>query len=231
MESRDWSSDVCSSDLFPSHDTRSRAINTVVDAANYIMLDTGQPLHAFDADKVEGNIVVRYAKDGEMITTLDNKEVKLTELDVVIADDKGPLAIAGIKGGKRAEVNEATKNIIIESAHFDASSVRKTVGRVDIRNESSKRFENNISPLLAPVAMEAITRLISELHSEAKIADIVEVKAFGLEGHFGSRVMEFDTTYVSRVLGADISFHDIKDILRRVGLNIHEGADTNSYRD
>ena len=98
-----------------------RSINLIVDLANIVMLDTGQPLHAFDADKVERNIVVRKAKEGEEIVVLDGKTIKLDPAIFVIADDAGPLAIAGIKGGKRAEVTVSSKNLILEAATFNAA--------------------------------------------------------------------------------------------------------------
>ena len=103
-----------------------RSINSIVDMTNYIMMDSGQPLHAFDADLVKGNITVRMARDGEMVTTLDNKEVKLDSKTLVIADDEGVLAIAGVKGGNRAGVTLNTKNIILESANFKPAEIRKT---------------------------------------------------------------------------------------------------------
>jgi len=125
-----------------------RSISTLVDATNYAMFDTGQPLHAFDADKVVGDIVVRLALEGEVIQILSGDEVKLKSHQLVIADDQGPLAIAGVKGGKRAEVTLDTKNIVLEAANFNPVSVRKTSFEVGIRNDSSKRFENEITPEL-----------------------------------------------------------------------------------
>src|SRR3989344_2676688 len=110
-----------------------RSINPIVDGANIVMFDMGQPLHAFDADKVEGGIIVRMARKGEKIITLDNREVNLDESVLVIADDKSPLAIAGIKGGKKAEVTTSTKNLILESASFNASYIRKTAERLGIK--------------------------------------------------------------------------------------------------
>ena len=141
-----------------------RSINTIVDATNYVMLDMGQPLHAFDADKVQGGIVVRLAKAGETIELLPEKNspntsrvVNLEVNDLVIADDAGPIAIAGVKGGLRASVTNATKNIILESANFNAVSVRKTSTRLALRNDASKRFENNLSVEFAGFAIEELS--------------------------------------------------------------------------
>jgi phenylalanyl-tRNA synthetase beta chain len=123
-----------------------RSINNIVDASNIIMFDIGQPLHIFDADKVRGEIKVRAAHEGEKILLLDGKEVTLKSNDFVVSDDEGPLAIAGVKGGKRAGITAETKNIIIESANFDPTAVRRTSTELNLRNESSKRFENEITP-------------------------------------------------------------------------------------
>ena len=130
-----------------------KPINNIVDAANYVMFELGQPLHAFDFDKIESvnspeasrqvgsygagksrikKIIVRKAKEKEKITTLDNKDFELDETMLVIADEKGPLAIAGIKGGKKAEIDGKTKNIILESANFDSASIRLKIGRAHV---------------------------------------------------------------------------------------------------
>ena len=152
-----------------------RSINSIVDATNVVMLNIGQPLHAFDKAKVKGGIVVRMARDGETMTTLDNKEVALDPSIMIIADDEGPLAIAGVKGGKRAEVVRDTKALIIESANFDPVSVRRTSTKIGIRNESSKRFENNLSPEVAAEGMDNITAVIQKLCPQAKIGEIVDI--------------------------------------------------------
>lgn len=137
-----------------------KSINNVVDILNFVMFDVGQPMHAFDADKISGNIIVRKAKNGEKITTLDNQDIELDENTLIIADDNGPLAIAGIKGGKRAEVGNGTKNIILESANFEPVNIRKTSRRIGIRNDSSVRFENEISTEIAISSMEKAVSLV-----------------------------------------------------------------------
>lgn len=142
-----------------------RPINNIVDIMNFVMLETGQPLHAFDADllaKKENdiNIFVRKAKAGETITTLDGKELALSENTLVIADPEAPLAIAGIKGGTKAEISEATKNIVIEAANFAPGNIRKTSRAVGIRNDSSIRFENEITAKKAEEAMAYAVSLL-----------------------------------------------------------------------
>lgn len=138
-----------------------KSINTIVDITNIVMFELGQPMHAFDTDKIDGNVIsIRQAKKGEEITTLDKKEVKLDEDILLIADGTGPLAIAGIKGGNKAEVNNETKNIVLESANFHPTEVRKTSRRIKILTDSSKRFENEITPYLVERAMDRAVDLI-----------------------------------------------------------------------
>ncbi len=137
-----------------------RSINNIVDITNIVMFAVGQPMHAFDADKITGNIVVRRATDEQEITTLDNKQVKLNMDAVVIYDNDTPLAIAGIKGGKIPEVDGATKRIILESANFNPTYVRKTSRKIGVMTDSSKRFENEVTPAIADLAMDMATELI-----------------------------------------------------------------------
>ncbi|MDD4062692.1 MAG: phenylalanine--tRNA ligase beta subunit-related protein, partial [Candidatus Pacebacteria bacterium] len=119
-----------------------QSINSVVDIANYVMLETGQPLHIFDLDKLSNKeIIVRNAKKGESITTLDNNKFNLDNNVLIIADSKEPLAIAGIKGGKKAEIDSKTKNIVIESANFDRTNIRITSRNIKLRTDASLRFE------------------------------------------------------------------------------------------
>lgn len=139
--------------------------NSVVDATNFVLHDIGQPTHAFDADKIVGNIVIRNAFDGEKIITLSDEEKELNTQDIVIADDEGILAIAGIKGGKRAQVDQNTKNILLEVAHFDATTIRKTSRRLGLITDASKRFENNVSNNLVPKAVALLSKMILETSS------------------------------------------------------------------
>ena len=198
-----------------------RSINSIVDATNYVMLDTGQPLHAFDADKVKGAITVRKANPGEKMTTLDGKEVALRETMLVIADEEGPLAIAGIKGGKRAEVTPETGNLIIESANFDPASVRKTSASIGIRNESSKRFENNPSPELAARGMMSVTALIAGLSPGALARGVVDVYPAPAKPHR----ISVNPDFISRMLGVAVPTPAIIDILERLRIAVEEKGD------
>lgn len=152
-----------------------RSINAIVDATNYGTFDTGQPLHAFDFDKVKGDLEIRFANEGEIIETLDSKIIKLKGHHLVIADQIGPLDIAGIKGGKRAEVDLNTKNIILESANFDPVAIRRTSFEVGIRNDASKRFENEISPGLVDNGISVFINLIKRISPDCVIGKINDI--------------------------------------------------------
>lgn len=189
-----------------------RSINSVVDAANFVMFAMGQPLHAFDADKVVGPLCVRKALSGERITTLDGKDVALDESVLVIADDSGPLAIAGIKGGKRAEVTATTTRIILESANFHPSSIRKTATRLSIRTDASKRFENDYSPEFALEAIEDFSAHIQKTSPDAVFGPIVDIYTQPIV----ARTVLLQHRYVQSILGVAISEKEVEEIFARL---------------
>ncbi len=197
-----------------------RSINNIVDAANIVMFDCGQPVHAFDLDKLNGSIIVREAKDGEEMTTLDNKEVKLENSNMVIADAKNVLAVAGIKGGKIAEVDNNTKNIVIEVANFDPISVRKTAQALNIITDAKKRFENDLSPELGSYAMLELSALIYEMCPEAIFENVVDIYPKKQE----TRKLSFSSDKISKILGLSVSIEEIKDILKRYNFEFTENA-------
>lgn len=194
-----------------------KSINNVVDTLNYVMFDMGQPMHAFDADKVVGKIVVRNAEEGEKITTLDNKEIELKKEDLVIADDEKALAIAGVKGGKAAEVTKDTKNIILEAANFNQAAIRHTSRRLNLITDASKRFENGVAPEIADRAMGQAAELIKELAGNDKTeieesADIYDKK----RGRYrlGVSVLE-----INKLLGTSMSSQEVENIWKRLGFS------------
>lgn len=191
-----------------------RSINAVVDAANFVMFDIGQPLHAFDADKVRGGIVVRFAKEGEQIVTLDNKEIALDPQTLVIADERNVLAIAGIKGGKKAEVDQNTRNLILESANFNPILVRKTSERLGIRTDASKRFENELSPETAGHAMSEFSALLFELFPRASFGDVTDVYPRPVV----QKALTVSTEVISKLLGVSVSEKDVIEILSRLSI-------------
>ena len=199
-----------------------RPINLVVDVMNYAMLLTGQPMHAFDYEKVakggrklaEKEIIVRRAKKGEKIETLDGKKMELGEDVLVIADVDGPLAIAGIKGGKRAEVNEKTKKIIIEAASFNQEVIYKVAKKIGITTDASIRFSHNLSSELASFGMsEAIKILKKEAKGkEGVILDVYPKKEKKKE-------IIFDLEKFKNFTGIDISLAEISKKLELLGFS------------
>lgn len=197
-----------------------RSINSLVDIMNFVTLDVGQPMHVFDADKIEGKLQVRLATEGEKITTLDNKEVILSAGDLVIADDVSALAIAGVKGGKKAEVDANTKNIIIESANFNPTSTRRTSTRLNLRTDASKRFENEITPELALVGAQKAVELVLQAcgGTLAAVTDEYPNKA-------EKQNIKVSAEQISAVIGEQISEDEIVAILSRLDCEIISTAD------
>jgi phenylalanyl-tRNA synthetase beta chain len=141
-----------------------RPINAVVDATNYVLLELGQPLHAFDLDLLrQQKIVVRPAEDGEKLTTLDGEERELDPSMLMIADGEGVVALAGIMGGADSEIHEGTTDVLLESAHFNDLSVRRTSRRLGMHTEASHRFERGTDPEMAATACDRAAALIAEL--------------------------------------------------------------------
>ncbi len=198
-----------------------KSINSIVDATNFVMLDVGQPLHAFDADKVVGEIVVRNAHEGETIVLLSGQEVTLVPEDLVIADAEGAIAIAGVKGGKRAEMTMETTRVIVESANFEPTTVRKTSTRLNLRNESSKRFENEITPELATKGMAKMLELVATLAPGAQLGARTDVYPEPV----APWEVVVDATHVSAVIGTTITADAITTTLTRMGCTVTEDGE------
>ncbi len=209
-----------------------RPINAFVDIMNYVMLEVGQPMHAFDADKLEG-INVRRAKNNEKIITLDGDAYELGEGDLIIADGEYPLAIAGIKGGKRAEVTNGTKRIIVESANFDYVSVYKTSKKLKLVTDASSRFAHNLSPALAEEGLLRATDLLVEICGArvGNIADIyhkkikpVVIKYSGekLYQLTGLKISDAKALGFLKTLGFEIKGKNIKAPVRRTDIERFE---------
>jgi phenylalanyl-tRNA synthetase beta chain len=195
-----------------------KSINNIVDAANFVMFDLGQPIHCFDLDKLESEkIIVRSAKKGETITTLDKKQVSLDETILIIADEKDPLAIAGIKGGTKAEVDNNTKNIIIEVANFDAISTRKTSRKINILTDAVKRYENEISPELCGEVMEEITDLILDL-AGGEVEEVVDIYLIKPK----QNIVLVTIDYINKYLGASFTKKEIEDVWKRLNFQYEE---------
>jgi len=194
-----------------------RPINNIVDITNYAMLETGQPLHAFDADKLKGQtIIVRKAKKGEKIVSLDGEKYNLDENILVIADEKDPVGIAGIKGGQGPEIDKKTKRIVLEGANFNPQMTRKASQQLKLRTDASWRFENEISPNLTEIGIDMASALIQE-HAEGKIAkgkiDIYPIKA-------RPKKAKLDADKCRSLLGVSISGEEMASILKRLGFGV-----------
>ncbi|SEE55104.1 phenylalanyl-tRNA synthetase beta subunit [Arthrobacter alpinus] len=152
-----------------------RSISLPVDIANYVMLELGQPLHSYDADKLTGEIVVRRAAAGETLETLDGKVRKLDVEDLLITDGSGPIGIAGVMGGASTEVNSSTVNVLVEAAHFEEVSIARSRRRHKLPSEASKRFERGVDPLVADVAAQRAVDLLVELAGGTEETTVTDV--------------------------------------------------------
>ncbi len=173
-----------------------RSINNIVDATNFILLDKGQPTHAFDASKVDGGIVVRDAKENEKIITLSGEEKVLQPGNVVIADYVGALGIAGVKGGKSAEVTDSTTSVLLEIANFDPASVRKTARTLGLPTDAAKRFENNLSPEIVYQSAAQFVTLIKDI-AGGEVTGVSDIYPHKPE----VRTLSFTATDIARLLG------------------------------
>lgn len=196
-----------------------RPINNIVDITNYVMLETGQPLHAFDGEKLEGQkIIVRFARNNEKITTLDGEKYDLDRNILVIADDRKPIAIAGIKGGKIPEVTKRTKIIIIESANFSPQIIRRGSQRLNLKTDASLRFEHGIDPNLTEIAVNQAASLMQKITGGRIQKDLIDFYPKKVL----SKKVNLDLNYVERLLGVKISKDEITKILRDLGFKISQ---------
>ncbi|EJP25073.1 phenylalanine--tRNA ligase subunit beta [Streptococcus anginosus] len=199
-----------------------RPINNVVDVTNYILLYFGQPMHAFDLDTFKGNqIVVREAHAGEKLVTLDDEERELETSDLVIAVADKPVALAGVMGGAATEISSQSRRVVLEAAVFDGTSIRKTSGRLNLRSESSSRFEKGINLATVTEALDAAASMIVDLAGATVQAGIVSA------GQLDTSDVEVVSTLsdVNRVLGTELTYTDIEDVFRRLGFGLTGDAE------
>ena len=194
-----------------------RPLNIVVDVTNYVMLELGQPLHAFDyAALPEGQIVVRRAKDGETMTTLDGVERTLTPEILVIADKNKPVAVAGVMGGSDTEVSETTKHVFLESAHFDPGTVRRTSKALGLSTEASYRYERFVDPALAPIALERACDLLAEWADGEVVLGRIDLYPQPLR----EKVIALRPGRTNAILGTQLDQATIAGSLRRLELAV-----------
>ena len=194
-----------------------RPINNVVDISNYVMLETGQPLHYYDADKLGDTLIVRNANDNEKIVTLDNIERTLSASDIVIANNNGPVGLAGVMGGLSTEVELDTKNIIIEAAIFDSIKIRKTSKKI-LRSESSNRFEKGLDPKRTYMAIERSCALL-EKYADAKIVG-------GMLSYDNvdktEKTINITCEKINKVLGIEIPKEEVISIFKSLNFQVED---------
>lgn len=191
----------------------------IVDITNCIMTEFGQPMHAFDADKIVGGIIVRMAKKGEKILALNGTEYELTTEDMVIADYEKPIAIAGVIGGMESAVSETTTNIVWESACFDAVTVRLTAQRHGIRTDASTRYEKSLDPLLPAFVLP---RVVEYMNFLGKKVNITATSSYLDEKSVNHITIEVDYAFINMKAGVEIEQKTIQAILKRLGFDFSE---------
>ena len=198
-----------------------RPINNVVDIANYVMLETGQPLHAFDADKLEGRkIIVRFAKEREKIVTLDEQKFNLDSDVLVIADVKKPVAVAGIKGGKFPEIDNKTKTVILESANFNLRVIRHSSQKLKLKTDASIRFEHGLDPNLTEFAIDRESYLIQKIAGGRIAQGLIDI----YPRKVSARIVKLNLNYLESLLGIKIAKNEAIKILERLGFNVLRSA-------
>jgi phenylalanyl-tRNA synthetase beta chain len=195
-----------------------RSISLVVDITNYVMLELGQPLHAFDKSKIKGGLTIKRAGKAQPFTTLDGQVRQLHPDDLMVCDDEQPLALAGTMGGAYSEISEATTDIALEAVRFDPICVAKNSRRHKLSSEASRRLERGVDPSLAQFASARFVQLLTENSSAKHVATVVEG-----EPRFAP-VVKLDPAFVSRILGFDIPAKQIAEILRIIGCDVDEAT-------
>ena len=194
-----------------------RSKNIIVDLTNFVMLEIGQPLHAFDANSIVGDkVIVRKAKNDEILECLDGKSCKLFDSVTIIADAKKPIAIAGIMGGKNSEISESTSAIFLESANFSSESIKKSTKLLELSSESAYRFERTVDLALADYAIERFVALLRKMQPDIVVEEYVEV------GSAKQNFLEIDCDFskIKKLLGFDVDIDIFESILRRLNFEI-----------
>ncbi len=196
-----------------------RSINNIVDITNYVMLEMGQPMHAFDINSISGkHIIVRRAKNGEKITTLDEQERQLDETMLVISDQEKPVAIAGVMGGLNSEIEDNTQTVVFESAVFNGGNVRKTAKKVGLRTEASSRYEKGLSPENAIRAVNRAVQLVVEIGAGEEVKGKVDVYPTKQQ----TPKVKLDVNRINKLIGLDVSEQEMIAILEKLEMTIKE---------
>lgn len=201
-----------------------RPINNIVDITNFVLMEYGQPLHAFDFDHLhENRIVVRHAEAGEKFTTLDTKERRLAEDMLLICDGEKPVGLAGVMGGLNSEIEDTTTRVLIESAYFNSASIRKTAKTLGLNTDASHRFERGVDPETTPVALDRAAQLMLELAGGTLVSGVIDVKGQLPQPATLSLTVE----ETNRLIGTDLEGHEIKRLLESIDFKVQNtSADT-----
>ena len=195
--------------------------NNIVDVTNYVLHELGQPLHAFDASKINGKVIVQTLPSGTKFVTLDDVERTLHEEDLMICDEKGPLCIAGVFGGKKSGVSENTNSIFLESAYFNPVSIRKTAKRHQLNTDASFRFERGIDPTITEYALKRAALLIQEVAGGEITSDVINVYPKKIEDF--SVFLNFSK--VAKIIGQELPKDNIKKILVSLDIKVNSVSD------
>lgn len=199
-----------------------RPINALVDITNYVMLATGQPTHAFDSDNIQGHIIVRRAKEGEKLLLLNGKDLSLSADDLVIADDAGVVALAGVMGGAKDSILPTTHKVILEVANFNAAGVRRTALRYDNRTEASSRYEKAIDPQRCDQALELAAELFRQLYPEVQFTGLVD----HYPAPMACKELDVALSWLERRLGKPLTQEDVSHKLGLLGFTTSFIGDT-----
>ena len=201
-----------------------RPINNVVDVTNYVMLELGQPMHAYDYDCVaDHTLIARRAKAGETLTTLDGNERELNESMLIIADTKGPIGVAGVMGGLTSEVTDKTTNVLFEAAVFNGPSIRRTSKALGMRSEASGRFERGVNHKYTAYAIDRAAQLLQQICPSCKVSvGVIDVYPEPVE----QRTVTFTAEQINDYLGTSIEKDRMVDILTKLEFGITESGDT-----
>jgi len=203
-----------------------RPISNVVDITNFVMLETGHPMHAFDARSIdEGRIVIRWATTGEKLMTLDGTTHSLTEENVLIADPRKALALGGVMGGEHSGINDSTTDVVLEAAYFDPVRIRRTAKRLRLHTESSHRFERGCDPQATLWALDRACQLLSEHAGGTVIAGTIDCYPTPIE----PKKITVRAPRVNKVLGLNLERHRMESLLKKIGLMPEESVETNLY--
>ena len=197
-----------------------RSISLAVDITNYVMLETGQPIHAYDAELLDGAIVVRKAAEGEKLTTLDDVVRPLHPDDLLITDASGPIGLAGVMGGATTELSEGTRNVVIEAAHFDAMTIARTSRRHKLSSEASRRFERGVDPQASYAAAHRVAELLVEHAGGTLLAK--ETVRGTVPGRPSTTI---DDTLPTRILGTDVDHSSVVRLLQSIGATVTDHGD------